>query len=298
MILEHHSLCALMERAVARCLCRSVWLECAIALVLTGSLSAQLASMDGWPNVDASERLPQGWPPLVHQEGLSIVLEEDRHPEFSAPLVSPERRYVSSVVTLHELSHRVPSRAKRDFERALKAIGRQDDETAITYLKKAIEADPEYCAAWNNLGAAYLQLDRTELAIEQFIKAIEVDPHAAKPQLNLANAYIRQQLYADAVRAARRGIDLDRGDPSGPLILGMALVLEHKFTPEAERNLVKASQTFVFAELWLAVGLATRGDVVNAKEQVKRYIAETHVSDSNPVMRLLAELERRTAGAQ
>jgi len=257
--------------------------------VLSGNLSAQVVSIDGWPNWDASAGGPQRRP---------IIVFEDRPPEFGGPLAPPARRPASFIVTLHELSHRIPARAKRDFERALKASTKRDDETAITYLKKALEADPEFCAAWNNLGVAYLRLGRTELAIEQFTRAIEVDPYSAKPRLNLAGAYIQQHLFADGERAARRGIDLDHEDPYGPLSLGVALVLEGKFTAEAERNLVKASETYVVAKLWLGVGLAGRGDIANAKEQIRKYITATHAHGSNLAIRFLAELEGNSPDAQ
>jgi tetratricopeptide (TPR) repeat protein len=98
-------------------------------------------------------------------------------------------------------------------------------------FRKAIAIDPEFCAALNDLGASYLETDQIDLAIEQFNKAVAIDPHAPKPYANLAIAYLGMGEYADAERAARRVIDLDRAGTHGHLALGVSLVLQNKYTP-------------------------------------------------------------------
>jgi tetratricopeptide (TPR) repeat protein len=133
-------------------------------------------------------------------------------------------------VTVHELSHHVPSRAVRDYERAVKATKKGEKENAIAYFDKAIAADPEFLAAINDLGVTYLELNRVDMAIEQFTKAIAVDPHAASPYANLAIAYLRQRLFSDAERAARQAADLDRVGGYGRLILGISLIMKGNST--------------------------------------------------------------------
>jgi tetratricopeptide (TPR) repeat protein len=102
-----------------------------------------------------------------------------------------------------------------NLRRAWDARNKSDLKAAITYYQKAIAIDPEFCAALNDLGTAYLQTDQLDLAIEQFNKAIVVDAHAAKPNSDLAIAYLRQDRYANAERAARRALDLDRVSTHG-----------------------------------------------------------------------------------
>jgi Flp pilus assembly protein TadD len=48
--------------------------------------------------------------------------------------------------------------------------------------QKAVEIDPTYAAAWNNLGIGYEQLGRFDEARKAYEKALEADP---------ANTYIR-----------------------------------------------------------------------------------------------------------
>src|SRR5260370_38402697 len=108
----------------------------------------------------------------------------------------------------------------------------------MSYFRKAIAVDPEFCAAFNALGTVYLRLNTLELAVEQFNNAIFVDPHAATPYSNLALAYIMQTYYAGT---ARRAIDLNRTAAHGLLMLGVSLVLEGKFTPEPDRALTRVA---------------------------------------------------------
>src|SRR5262249_40601542 len=133
--------------------------------------------------------------------------------------------------------------------------------------------DPEFCAARNNLGATYLHLKRIGLAIEQFNKAVAVDPHLATPYSYLAAAYLMQEKFADAERAARQEVDLDRAGTTGRLMLGLSLVLQKKFTLEAERSLKKAATDFPQASLLLAPVLAAGGQIEFAKDQLQRYLA-------------------------
>jgi len=60
------------------------------------------------------------------------------------------------------------ARALSEFNLGLDAQGIQD-------LKKAIDIDPSYAMAWNNLGCFYLGLDELEAAIECFDQTLTID---------------------------------------------------------------------------------------------------------------------------
>jgi Flp pilus assembly protein TadD len=182
-------------------------------------------------------------------------------------------QFSRSIVTLHELAHKIAGEARKEFESAIKAEKKGDEVSAIKHFKKAVAIDPEYVDALNNLGVSFLHRKRTDLAVEQFNKAIAIDPHAAIPYCNLALALLMQNKLTDAERAARQNVKLDDAGTWGRLVLGFTLVLQKKFTPEAERNLRIAVGQFSQASLLLAPILAARGEIENAKEQLKLYLA-------------------------
>ncbi len=252
-----------------------------IALIAQKSIVAQpaLATRNtpeyGWPADDSGYAQPDG--------GARFL--------FDKPFTVSQRNPTSSIVTLHELQHHVPGKATKEYERGLKAKDKGEDEAAISYFRKATAVDPEFCAAFNALGTVYLRLNRLELAVEQFNNAIFVDPHAATPYSNLALAYIMQTYYADAERAARRAIDLNRTAAHGLLMLGVSLVLEGKFTPEADRALTRAADDFPQANVWRAVCLVGRGDLASARDQLKAYIGHTGEAGAHIAIALLQRLE-------
>jgi tetratricopeptide (TPR) repeat protein len=217
--------------------------------------------------------------------------EDELDRGFGGQFTARQQHAVSDIVTLHELSHQVPGKAAKEYERASKALQKGDLEAAIQYYKKAIAIDPGFSTAINNLGSTYLRVNGTDLAIEQFNKAIAVDPHAATPYSNLAIAYLRQDQYSDAERTARRALDLNRAGVHSRLVLGISLVLQKKFTAEAEQNLTRAASDYPRANVWLAVGHLLRGDIATAKDHLKMCLASGEKTSMDKAKALLKELD-------
>jgi len=190
-----------------------------------------------------------------HQRHPNI--EDERDPGFGGPFTPRQQPPVASIVTLHELSHQVPGKAAREYERASNGVKKGDFEAAIKYFKKAIA----------------------------------VDPHAAVAYFNLAIAYLRQDQYSDAERTARRALDLDRAGTHGRLVLGVSLVMQKKFTAEAEQSLRKAAADFPRGNLWLAMVLFVRGDISTAKDHLKIYLASGEKVGTDMAKALLQQLE-------
>jgi tetratricopeptide (TPR) repeat protein len=267
-------------------LVRTLLCACAAALVPYGSVFAQTSCMERW-GYDAQIRLDR--PGTIYP-----CLDDELRPE--PPRFVGNRLPASETVTLHELSHHVPGRAVKEFERAQKATNEGEKERAIAHYQKAIAADPEFLAAINNLGVTYFDLNRVDVAIEQFTKAIAVDPHAAAPQINLALVHFRQGRFADAERAARRAVDLDHVNRYAQLVLGVSTIMKGNFTAEAERSLTQAAPEYTIAKVWLAIGLSARGDLANARDHLRAYLAKTGPAGSDFAIDLLQEIESAGQG--
>jgi len=74
------------------------------------------------------------------------------------------------------------SDAKSQVEFGITVANRGLWKEAAYRWEKAVELDPTYSAAWNNLGIGYEQLGRFDDARKAYEKAIELDP---------GNSYIR-----------------------------------------------------------------------------------------------------------
>lgn len=81
--------------------------------------------------------------------------------------------------------------------------------------RKAIDLNPSYVRAWNNLGVVMDLSNRFKEAEAAFRMALQVQPDYGLAWLNLGSTLINQRCFPDAVEALRRGLrfkpDEDRG---------------------------------------------------------------------------------------
>jgi tetratricopeptide (TPR) repeat protein len=76
---------------------------------------------------------------------------------------------------LDEIIKLAPANIEARNARALSEFNLGLDTEGMLDLKKAIEIDPRYAMAWNNLGCFHLGLGELEAAIECFDRALTVD---------------------------------------------------------------------------------------------------------------------------
>ena len=207
---------------------------------------------------------------------------------------------LSPTVSIHQLAHRVPKRAAKEFATAMKALEKADPLDAVVHLKEAISIDPEFVGAMNNLGATYVDMNMIDLAVDQFEKAIATDPHISWIYGNLAFTYIIKGDYQAGERAARQCLNVDPTSTRGKLVLGIALVMQNRFTAEAERSLRTAEPECREAMYWLGLGYFRKGQMDAARYQVASYLDS---GDNNQIMienahRLIAALERNARSLQ
>jgi tetratricopeptide (TPR) repeat protein len=93
------------------------------------------------------------------------------------------------VVDVSVFDAKVPAEAKAAYDRAMKAIGDNDAETAIGEFTRALIVYPQYLRALNDLGVLYLKLNRLNEAAATFTQAISLNARFHFPRLNLGVVY-------------------------------------------------------------------------------------------------------------
>jgi len=109
---------------------------------------------------------------------------------------------------------------------------------AMAQFKQALEADPTYAGAYNNLGVTYERLGREE-AQAQFERAIQLRPDFTHAHFNLARILMKKGRGAAAVAQLQRTILIDPNHVGALNMLGMALGRQQKFA-EAQSHLERA----------------------------------------------------------
>jgi tetratricopeptide (TPR) repeat protein len=108
-------------------------------------------------------------------------------------------------------------------------MGQGDYAHAIELLKKALDVDQSYFLPHFNLGVCYFQLGRLDESEREHRRAIEYNEHYTLAYLALAEVYLAQQDYRRAIESARTATELDPSDTRGYNLWGNALYGQERY---------------------------------------------------------------------
>lgn len=230
-------------------------------------------------------------------DGTAIHITQIQTGTFGAPLtiqIPDDKRVnrpVSGTISVARLKHKVPKKARKEYDRSVDKMENGDLRGSLEHLKKAVEIDPEYMEALNNLGSRYLVLGDARSAFQSFRRAQEIDPGSALVQSNIAIALMSLHDVPGAEAAARRAIEMDPADVKAKYMLGLALYAQKKFTPETVTLLTNAQENFPNASVALATVHALTGHEDLARKSLKAYLQSGQKEQRKKVEAMLASLQ-------
>ena len=164
---------------------------------------------------------------------------------------------------------------------------------AVTWLRKAVEIDPEFGGAWVNLGVALRREGDVPGAEAAYRKALEVDPSTSSAYSNLASLLRSRGRDAEAAGLLGIAANLDSRNPFSFLALG-DLSMSQGRLEEARRYYRQALRlNSEDAEAYAALGLVAlaAGNVPEANKWLHRAEARDRASER------VRRLGSRLAGA-
>jgi tetratricopeptide (TPR) repeat protein len=99
--------------------------------------------------------------------------------------------------------------AKEVFEKAARALGAGDYQTAERGFQVVLRGEPRNIAALGNLGVIYSRTNRADRAIATYQRALQVAPNDTAILLNLGLVYLRQEAHAKALPLFDRIVAID-----------------------------------------------------------------------------------------
>ncbi len=117
---------------------------------------------------------------------------------------------------------KVPPQARKELDKADRAMAQHDWEEALQRLNKAISIDPHYAAAYNNLGVLYARMNddaHEQAALEE---AIRLDDHLAAAYLNLAKLCLREKNFLKAETLLEKLVSVDPNNGEDLMLLADA----------------------------------------------------------------------------
>lgn len=163
------------------------------------------------------------------------------------------------------------------------AVSLQDEgrlEEAVELYLQALELDPEFCDAMDNLGLAYRWLGELDQAIYYYEQSIAIYPENRTAHQNLGLAYRMQERWEDALAEYERLVELSPENPEGYFGMGQVYALMGNCRlaipqmEEAERLYVEQDSPWVDdARLSLGFCHFEMGDYVEARDYLEQAYA-------------------------
>lgn len=85
------------------------------------------------------------------------------------------------------------------YNKAIEASKKEDWKEAIKNYKLALEKDPKFIYAWDNMGVCYRRIGEYDNALNSYKKSLELDPKGKMPLQNMAMTYVYKKEYQKAI---------------------------------------------------------------------------------------------------
>lgn len=146
-----------------------------------------------------------------------------------------------ALAQLNLLQDARPSDARVKYTDALLASDRNDLTAAIGGFREALNLDPTLLGAWQDLGIAYIKLQRWPEAVETFGELAHRQPDSVDGAYFYALALYNSGRVAEAEREARRALRLNAGAAAAHTLLGIILASRGNANAEASESLMQAA---------------------------------------------------------
>jgi Flp pilus assembly protein TadD len=265
------------------------------------ALCAMLLSSDFGMHAQGMSRAPAGRYENALPVGSSLGPLDSLARIQSRPAIAPRTTPQGETISIHDLL--IPAGAVKEFQRSEKAVRSGDFRSAAHHLQKALQIDPSFVQAHNNLGASYIHLNQYESAVTEFRKAIELNTKMEEPYRNLGLGLFLLRRYPEAELAARQAVQLNPQRTAARYTLGRILAAEGSYSAEAEQLLRQSVADFPDARLALTQVLLNRGAFDQAATELRIYLKSP---GSNPAamqsvqwwLNRITQAQVRTSGAE
>lgn len=78
-----------------------------------------------------------------------------------------------------------------DYRQGVNAVKKQNWQTAIRYLERAVATNPNHADAWNYLGYSYRKSGKLDKSFQAYERALAIDPKHRGAQEYLGEAYLQ-----------------------------------------------------------------------------------------------------------
>ncbi|RKY40452.1 MAG: hypothetical protein DRP81_09385, partial [Candidatus Omnitrophota bacterium] len=155
-------------------------------------------------------------------------------------------------------------------------------DKAISYHEKALEIDPNFAWAHNNLANALKDKGIIDEAIEHYQKAVSIDPKYAIAYRNLGRAYENKGLFDEAIDCVKKAVEIDPKDVSAHNNLGWYYYKKGMLDEAIEcyKKALEIDPSFATAHANIRLALKEKGSI---DEAIKKYKEAIRINPQDAV---------------
>ncbi len=190
-----------------------------------------------------------------------------------------------------------PAPAKKAYGKGVNEMNDEKWAAAQKNFEKAVEIDPDYAAAWSDLGEVLKQQAKPTEARAAWEKAVQADPKYIKPYIQLTMLDLEEKRPEDAVAIGGKAVAMNPLEFPELYFYFAAANFNLKHMDVAEANARRATELdnaheVPRAELLLGSVLIAKGDRAGCLEHFKKYLEIVpKAKDADQVKRAIAQLE-------
>jgi tetratricopeptide (TPR) repeat protein len=199
--------------------------------------------------------------------------------------------------TVSATALKAPEQAKKAYGKGVIAMTDEKWAAAQKNFEKAVEIDPDYAAAWSDLGEVLNRQSRPEEARAALDKAVAADPKYIKPYVQLAMLDLGEKRFEDAAAIAGKAVAMNPLEFPELYYYNAVANYNLKHMDVAENSARRATELdsaheVPRAELLLGSVLIARGDRSGALEHFRKYLEVfPKAPDADQIKRAIAQLE-------
>jgi tetratricopeptide (TPR) repeat protein len=190
------------------------------------------------------------------------------------------------------------TKAKNEYASACEALKDNKIDAAEQHLRKAVERQPNYPAAWVTLGQILAARQQTESARDACARALTADPAYLPPYLCLTDIAARAKEWDETLKLSMRALQLEPTNDFVAYGYNAAANMNLHRLSEAEKSALKALELdrnnrdprvhFLLAQIYEA-----QGDRAKEAAQLREYLKfATDPADIALVKQVLSELQK------
>ena len=228
-----------------------------------------------WGNILATQALAaEKWESDMKKDFAKVLREKKRPAEKHRDLVGKWQKEgrLSTLLTLYETEkeNRRGASAKIEaafyyglgYTHALHATETEETlDSAVTYLKHALEIAPDLFWAHFNLGGIYQEQEENKSALAEFEICVRLNPNYYPAHYRMGEIHLKQQNYAEALHAFDTARGLNRKWEYPQYGIGLVRLAQGEIDRAREtfENLTQRKKKFAPAYFKLGQVLATEG---------------------------------------